>query len=47
MKITIPIVNLLASPGPLPIIKGKTPTIVDIDVIRMGLNLIFEASKTA
>ena len=39
-KIVIPTVNLLAAPGPDPIISGKTPKIVDKLVIRIGLNLI-------
>ena len=43
-KIVIPTVNLLAAPGPDPIIRGKTPKIVERLVINMGLNLIVEAS---
>ena len=46
-NITTPTVNLLASPGPDPIIRGTTPAIVDNEVIRIGLSLIFAASKIA
>ena len=46
-KITTPTVKRLASPGPDPIIKGVTPAIVDNEVIKIGLNLIFAASRIA
>ena len=46
-NIVIPTVSLLAAPGPVPKIRGRTPIIVDILVIRIGLNLIDAASKTA
>ena len=46
-KIVIPTVSLLAAPGPVPIIRGNTPIIVDRLVIRIGLNLIAAASNTA
>ena len=46
-NIVIPTVNLLAAPGPDPIINGSTPNIVERLVIRIGLSLIFAASKIA
>ena len=46
-KITTPIVNRLASPGPDPMINGTTPTIVDKDVIRIGLKRSLHALITA
>ena len=42
-NIVIPTVSLLAAPGPVPNINGKTPNIVDKLVINIGLNLITEA----
>ena len=43
-NIVIPTVNLLAAPGPVPIISGRTPNTVDRLVIKIGLNLIVAAS---
>ena len=43
----MPTVNRLAAPGPVPRISGKTPIIVEILVIRIGLSLIAAASNTA
>ena len=45
LNIVIPTVNLLAAPGPVPKIRGRTPIIVDMLVIRIGLNLIAAAQK--
>ena len=39
--------EVLAAPGPVPIISGKTPKIVERLVISIGLNLIVAASTTA
>ena len=43
----IPTVSRLAAPGPKLIIKGKTPKIVERLVIKIGLNLIADASTIA
>ena len=40
---TIPIVNLDSNPAPEPITSGITPTIVEIPVITIGLNLFLHA----
>ena len=44
---TIPIVNLDSYPAPDPKTRGITPTIVDIPVIIIGLNLFLQDSKIA
>ena len=46
-NIVIPTVSLLAAPGPVPIINGKTPNIVERLVIKIGLSLIVAASIIA
>ena len=46
-NIVIPTDSLLASPGPLLIINGRTPKIVEVDVINIGLSLMLADSITA
>ena len=46
-NIVIPTVNLLAAPGPEPIISGSTPKIVDKLVMRIDGNLILANSTIA
>ena len=40
-------VSLLASPGPEPKISGSTPTMVEREVIKIGLNLTLQELRIA
>ena len=46
-EITTPLVSLLASPGPEPKISGSTPTMVEREVIKIGLNLTLQELRIA